>query len=195
MSVPGAPDYRSQAAQFAIAAGINQGIFVNQIQAESGFNPNAVSPAGAQGIAQFMPATAKGLGLNPFDPTASLKAAAAYDAKSLATYGGDYQKMLAAYNAGGGAVNSAVAQYGTGWLAHMPTETQNYVKNIMSGTQPTASPTTQPTSTSTGSSALDTVKLWGEYAAIFLLALLLVVVGFFLLNGDAAMSTAKQVLS
>jgi len=45
-------------------------------------------------------------------------------------FGGDYAKALAAYNAGAGAVNSAVAQGGGNWLAYMPAETQNYVHVI-----------------------------------------------------------------
>lgn len=193
MSVAGAPDYRTMAAQFAIAQGVNQGVFVNQIQQESGFQTNVVSPAGAIGIAQFMPATAQGLGLNPYDPVASLKAAAQYDAKSLQTYGGDYQKMLAAYNAGGGAVDNAVKLYGSGWLAHMPTETQNYVKSIMNGTQPTGG-VSSTNGTQTATTMLDTLKQWGEYAAIFLLALLLVIIGFFLLNSQLATQVAKKVI-
>ncbi len=48
-----------------------------------------------------------------------------------AQFGGDYAKALAAYNAGAGAVNAAVAQGGANWLSYMPAETQNYVAIIM----------------------------------------------------------------
>lgn len=121
------------AIQSAQKAGIDINIFVRQIQQESGFNPNARSPAGAQGIAQFMPSTAAGLGINPWDPNSALPGAALYDARNLKKYGGDYSKMLAAYNAGGGAVDNAVANYGSSWLSHMPTETQHYVQAILGG--------------------------------------------------------------
>src|SRR5713101_5964764 len=114
-------------------AGIDANIFVRQIQQESGFNPNAVSPAGAQGIAQFMPGTARGLGINPFNPQQALNAAARYDANNLRAYGGDWAKVLAAYNAGGGAVNYAIARGGKNWQQYLPSETQNYLRIILGG--------------------------------------------------------------
>lgn len=94
------------------------------LKQESGFNPNAVSPVGAQGIAQFMPGTAKGMGINPYDPEQSINGAAKYLRTSWDKFGKP-ELALAAYNAGGGAVN----QYG-GIPPYK--ETQNYVKNIMS---------------------------------------------------------------
>lgn len=125
--------FQAIAAQDASSAGIDANIFIRQIQQESGFNQYAKSPAGAEGIAQFMPSTAAGMGINPWDPIASLKAAVQYDANNLRKYNGDWQKTLAAYNAGGGAVDAAVAQYGGSWLSHMPTETQHYVQAILGG--------------------------------------------------------------
>ena len=117
----GLQDYARAAAQ---RAGIDPDIFVAQIQQESGFNPSAKSPAGAIGIAQFMPGTAAGMKVDPTDPYAALDAAASMDAQNLKKYGGDYSKTLAAYNAGGGAVD----QYG-GVPPYK--ETQNYVQTIM----------------------------------------------------------------
>ena len=121
----------------AIAAakkyGIDPGVFVRQIQQESGFNPNARSPAGAEGVAQFMPGTAAGLGINPWDPQQALNAAARYDANNLRAYGGDWAKVLAAYNAGGGAVNYAIARGGKNWRNFLPAETQNYLRIILGG--------------------------------------------------------------
>src|SRR5439155_27143456 len=64
------------ARQDASNAGISPDIFVRQINQESGFNPSAVSPAGAIGIAQFEPSTAAALGINPWDPVQSLQGAA-----------------------------------------------------------------------------------------------------------------------
>ena len=70
--------------------------------AESNFNPNAVSPAGAQGIAQFMPATAAAYGLrDPFDPVAAIDAQARLMGELLGQFG-SVELALAAYNAGPG---------------------------------------------------------------------------------------------
>ena len=115
--------YIDIARQQALANGIDPDVFVKQINAESGFNPNAVSSAGAIGIAQFMPGTAAGLGVDPWDPEASLAAAARLMRSYLDRFG-DYALALAAYNAGPGAVE----QYGG-----VPpyAETQTYVARIL----------------------------------------------------------------
>ena len=123
--------YQVYAQSVARQYGLNPTIFVNQIQAESNFNPKAVSPSGAIGIAQFLPSTAASLGIDPWDPVASLNGAAKLDASNLKAYGGDYSKMLAAYNAGGGTVAYAVSNYGSSWLYAMPLETQRYVHQIL----------------------------------------------------------------
>lgn len=116
----------------ALDAHINPVYFVRQINQESGFNPNSLSPAGAEGIAQFMPATAAGIGINPWDPIQALRGAAQYMAAKLRLYDGDYAKALASYNAGDGAVQMAVNACGEeNWLACTPAETRRYVHNIM----------------------------------------------------------------
>lgn len=75
------------------------------IKNESGWNPRAVSPAGARGLGQLMPGTARGLGVSdPFDPVQSIRGAVTYLAQQLRAFGGDQAKALAAYNAGPGAV-------------------------------------------------------------------------------------------
>jgi len=76
-----------------------------QLYAESGFNPFAVSPAGARGIAQFMPGTAREYGLaDPSDPVASIDAQAHLMSDLLRRFGGRVALALAAYNAGAGTV-------------------------------------------------------------------------------------------
>lgn len=143
-------DYRAAAAAAAKKYGYDPGYFTRQIGAESNFNPNAHSPAGAQGIAQIMPGTARGWGVNPRDPLASLDAAAKAMSGYLRSYHGDYRKALAAYNAGPG----AVAKYGG-----VPpyAETQNYVNKILGNSQPTSvAPTvSSPSINSNGGSSAD----------------------------------------
>jgi len=129
MAIADSP-YVSVAQQAALAAGISPVYFVRQINQESRFNPDAVSPAGAVGIAQFLPSTAAGLGVNPWDPTQALYGAARMMANAYHQYG-DYAKALAAYNAGSGQLQSAVYACGVNWLSCMPAETQNYVYVIM----------------------------------------------------------------
>lgn len=95
-----------------------------QLMAESGFNPLAVSPAGAQGIAQFMPSTAASYGLgDPFDPVAAIDAQAHLMSDLLRQFGSP-QLALAAYNAGPGAVEpcNCIPDY---------PETRAYVSRIL----------------------------------------------------------------
>lgn len=91
---------------------------------ESGYDPTAVSPAGAQGLMQLMPDTASGLGVNAFDPAQAVDGAARLLAGHLKTYGGSVPLALAAYNAGPG----AVARYGG--VPPYP-ETQAYVARVL----------------------------------------------------------------
>lgn len=117
--------YGPLAASAAAKYGVPVGMFEAQIKQESGFNPNALSSAGARGIAQFMPATAAGYGINPDDPNQALPAAAKMMAGLYNKYH-DWGLALAAYNAGGGTVDKYLAGKGT-----LPTETTNYVQSIM----------------------------------------------------------------
>src|SRR5258708_30824878 len=96
MTVPKSA-YIAIAQEDAINAGISPDYFVRQINLESGFNPNASSPMGAEGIAQFMPGTAAGLGINPWNPDQALNAAAHMMAVYSKTYVVDCAKALAAY--------------------------------------------------------------------------------------------------
>ncbi len=119
------------ARQDAINAGISPDYFVRQINQESGFNPNVVSWAGAVGIAQFMPGTAAGLGVNPWNPTEALQGAARLMASYVSQYGGNYAMALAAYNAGTDNVQYAVNSCGANWRNCLPAETQNYIALIV----------------------------------------------------------------
>ncbi len=126
-----ATSYRTIAYQAARWAGLNPTYFLRQIQQESGFNPRAYSPAGAEGIAQFMPSTAKLMGVNPWNVTSSLYGAARLMAQLNASFGGNYAMALAAYNAGPGAVQRAIRLGRANWYAYLPTETRHYVAVIL----------------------------------------------------------------
>jgi Flp pilus assembly protein TadG len=105
-SLPGwVPErYRRTIAAAAPAHGVAPALLAALLRAESGFDPRAVSPAGAQGIAQLMPATARGLGVrDPFDPGQAIPAAARLLGAHLRAFG-SVPLALAAYNAGPGAV-------------------------------------------------------------------------------------------
>ena len=96
--------YREPLLRSASRWNVSPGLLAAQLMAESGFNPRAVSPAGALGIAQFMPATAGSYGLrDPFDPVASIDAQAHLMSDLLRRFH-SVPLALAAYNAGPGAV-------------------------------------------------------------------------------------------
>jgi Transglycosylase SLT domain/D-alanyl-D-alanine carboxypeptidase len=98
--------YRAPLLRSASRWNVSPGLLAAQLMAESGFNPRAVSPAGALGIAQFMPSTARSYGLrDPFDPVASIDAQAHLMSDLLRQFR-SVPLALAAYNAGSGAVAS-----------------------------------------------------------------------------------------
>ena len=103
---------------------MSSALLAAQLMAESNFNPFAVSPAGASGIAQFMPATAAAYGLSdPFDAEAAIDAQAHLMSDLLGDFG-DVSLALAAYNAGPAPVEacSCIPSY---------PETQAYVARIL----------------------------------------------------------------
>ncbi len=121
----GATPYAAEIDAAAARNGVDPAVLRGLIRQESGFNPMAGSPAGAQGLAQLMPGTAAALGVSdPFDPAQSIDGGARYLRQQLERFGGDVQKALAAYNAGPGAVErfGGIPPYA---------ETQGYVRKVM----------------------------------------------------------------
>ena len=115
----------SAAASVAEANALPIPFFANLIQQESGWKPHVVSPAGAQGIAQFMPKVARAYGLhNPFDPIHALAVSARFLRELLGQFG-NIGLAAAAYNAGPKRVQNWMARRGK-----LPAETRDYVRNI-----------------------------------------------------------------
>jgi hypothetical protein len=135
-------NYRAEARRAARRHGLNPDIFERQINQESGFAPDVISgrrksSAGALGIAQFMPATARGMGVNPLNPTQALDGAARLMSSYVKKYG-NYRDALVAYNGGPGAVGHPVA------------ESRNYVSTILGGKNPMVSRSSGKQSSSGG---------------------------------------------
>ncbi len=126
LGVPAAlvPLFETAAARHGVPAALLAAV----AKQESGFDPSAVSSAGAQGLMQLMPSTAASLGVDPFDPAQAISGAAQLLGSYLAHYSGSTPLALAAYNAGPG----AVAAYGG-----VPpyAQTQSYVSDILAMVQ------------------------------------------------------------
>jgi len=122
---PATGDFSSLINQAAQKYGVNPGLVQAVIKAESNFNPSAVSQAGAQGLMQLMPGTARGLGVtNSLDPAQNIDGGVHFLSNLLKHYDGNVRLAIAAYNAGPGAVD----KYG-GIPPYQ--ETQTYVNRVL----------------------------------------------------------------
>ena len=116
--------YQRLVQQLAARYDLSPALIEAVVWQESRWRENAVSPAGARGLAQLMPGTARDLGVNPDDPAANLEGGARYLRQQLDRFDGDLERALAAYNAGPGRVISA------GGIPRIR-ETQTYVAAII----------------------------------------------------------------
>jgi soluble lytic murein transglycosylase-like protein len=122
--VSGAPAFSQTVDRIAAQHDLPAALIHSVIQVESNYNPWAVSPKGALGLMQLIPATARRFGVSDaFDPVENIRGGAKYLKYLLDLYSGDYALTLAAYNAG----EAAVARYGD--VPPFP-ETRNYVKLV-----------------------------------------------------------------
>jgi soluble lytic murein transglycosylase-like protein len=120
---PGSTPFAALFASVGAQRGVSPALLTAIARAESGFDPGARSSAGAQGLMQLMPATAQGLGVDPWNPEQAVDGAARLLKQHLSRFGST-ELALAAYNAGPGAVlqHGGVPPY---------RETQDYVAKIL----------------------------------------------------------------
>lgn len=114
--------------------GVAERLISAVVKAESNFNPMALSKAGAMGLMQLMPATAKALGVaDPYNPEQNIFGGTRYLRQLLDRYGGDVKMALAAYNCGSGTLNRLNISDldDPQQFANLPSETRNYIKTIM----------------------------------------------------------------
>lgn len=119
-----APDLEKMVDRIAGEQGVESPLVDSVIRAESNYNPNAVSPKGALGLMQLIPATARRFGVsNVFDAQENVQGGVRYLRFLLDYYRGDYTRAIAAYNAGEAAVDryQGIPPYA---------ETQNYVSRV-----------------------------------------------------------------
>jgi soluble lytic murein transglycosylase-like protein len=122
VAVPAA--YSAKVAELAARYDLSPALIEALVWQESRWRADAVSPVGARGLAQLMPATARELGVDPNDPFANLEGGARYLREQLDRFDGNLEKALAAYNAGPGRVTAA------GGIPRIR-ETQTYVSSVM----------------------------------------------------------------
>ncbi|WP_440110376.1 phage tail tape measure protein [Paenibacillus sp. QZ-Y1] len=148
--------------KYASKNGVDPRLVAAIIQTESTFNPNAKSGAGAMGLMQLMPKTAKGLGVkNAYDPEQNIAGGTKHIANLLKEYNGNVEYALAAYNAGSGNVNKWIKK---GQMGNIPfSETKAYAPKVLanynsiSGTSSSSTSASSSSGSGKSNSKLDTM--------------------------------------
>ncbi|MDF2936201.1 MAG: lytic transglycosylase [Paenibacillaceae bacterium] len=132
-SVPA--DYEQPIQAASVRHGVDASLVKAVIEAESGYDSNAVSKAGAKGLMQLMDATGQGLGVtNPFDAVQNIEGGTRFLSNLLRKYNGNEAVALAAYNAGPGRVDKLGIRNDADLyakLGQLPKETQAYVSKVL----------------------------------------------------------------
>src|ERR1017187_5761707 len=157
MGVPGDLSFKAAVDRIAVEQSLPPELIHSVIQVESNYNPNAVSPKGALGLMQLIPATARRFGVsNAFDAQENIQGGVRYLRFLLDYYRGDYAKAIAAYNAGEAAVDKyhGIPPYA---------ETRSYVsrvaRNLKVARQNRVDSTPPAASTLAATLATETAKL------------------------------------
>lgn len=125
--IPSNKDMQNLIVKIAQEEGVDPAVALAMAQQESGFNPKAISEAGAIGVMQLMPATAKELGVDPYNTEQNIRGGLRYLKQQMKTFDNSLSKALAAYNAGAG----SVMKYGGVPPKEFANgQTYNYVNNI-----------------------------------------------------------------
>jgi soluble lytic murein transglycosylase-like protein len=181
--------YAAQINAAAATYGIDPNILAGLLYTESNFNPSAISSAGAQGIAQFMPATAAQYGVNTSDPTSSINGAAHY-LSDLYNEFGSWPAALTAYNAGPGNVSTlgatraaTVAGADPNYAAKVLTAAQGFAAGAANGAQSVTTGSSTASTTAAGPTVNFTSQ--GLTMAVVVIALLLVLTGLGQFTGSS----------
>lgn len=158
--------------------GVDKSLLIAVAQTESGLNPSAVSSAGAVGVMQLLPSTAKSLGVkNSYDAEQNIMGGAKYLSQLLAEFDGNEELALASYNAGMSRVKA---------IGSVPSYTQNYVNKVLTTRNRGESESGRVNGGVSGSEVKDRVELaektnmdwWGD---IIKIVVVLLVIGLIVL--------------
>jgi soluble lytic murein transglycosylase-like protein len=150
--------------------GVPESFLTSVALQESGGNQSAIGAAGEIGAFQLLPSTAASLGVDPYDVNDNALGGATYLSQLLNQFGGNYSMALAAYNAGPGTVSNAISEYGSNWMAGIPSSTQDYVSNILGTAAPSSTTVGGTISSLFGNGSGETVAIvGGAILALFLL--------------------------
>lgn len=187
--------YQSELKSAATGAGLPESVAAAQIQVESGFNPQAVSPAGAQGIAQFEPYTWAGERCtgSPFNPADAFKCYSKLMGQLVRHYHGNIRDALAAYNAGEGGESKGIGFDYADEILHLAGKPLNVKGGPGKGGSTPATTTSFLGSIIGGLFGIGNWQDTLERLGLILFGGLLILVGVWLLAGKQTLHVATEV--